>query len=376
MAGPLKLLIDAAVVRAAGRHLQRAWPAFDRRRFEALALQGLDALELKARAEHLCAALEVTLPGDFDDAAAVIEASLGAPVAIDAPSAPRNPADGLAGWVVWPLGMYVARHGIDAPARALATLHALTQRLTAEWALRPFVERHPALTLATLDRWTRDPSPHVRRLASEGTRPRLPWGSQLKSLIADPSPTLPLLRALQDDPSAYVRRSVANHLNDIARDHPALVAAWIETHLPGASLERAALLRHAARTLVKAGDRRVLTAFGVGRALVGKARLVLSPRRIAIGQALRVVVELRSTARRAQPLAIDYVVHHVKADGSTADKVFKGWKLQLPPGEALRLEKTHAVRPITTRRYHAGQHRVELQVNGRVVAADAFVLSL
>ncbi len=114
-------------------------------------------------------------------------------------------------------------------------LHAITQRFTAEWAIRPFIVAHPALCFATLERWVDDPSVHVRRLVSEGSRPRLPWGLQLKSLIADPTPTLPLLEALQDDASEYVRRSVANHLNDIAKDHPQLIAQWLERHLPGAS---------------------------------------------------------------------------------------------------------------------------------------------
>src|SRR5439155_5352418 len=132
-------------------------------------------------------------------------------------------------------------------------------------AIRPFIVRHPALAFATLARWTTDPSPQVRRLVSEGSRPRLPWGLQLKSLIADPSPTLPLLEALMDDESEFVRRSVANHLNDIAKDHPALVAEWIETHLPGASAQRRALLRHASRTLIKRGDARILKAWGLGR---------------------------------------------------------------------------------------------------------------
>ena len=125
-----------------------------------------------------------------------------------------------------------------APERGLAALQAMTQRLTAEFAIRPFIVRHPALVFETLAHWTRDRSAHVRRLCSEGSRPRLPWGLRLNALIDDPSPTLPILAALQDDPSEYVRRSVANHLNDIAKDHPALVAGWLATHLPGASAER------------------------------------------------------------------------------------------------------------------------------------------
>src|SRR5690606_37257126 len=127
-----------------------------------------------------------------------------------------------------------------------------------------------------------DASPHVRRLASEGSRPRLPWGLQLKRLIADPSPTLPLLEALLDDPSEYVRRSVANHLNDIAKDHPALVVEWVVRHLPGVSAERRALLKHASRTLIKKGDARMLKAWGLGRRYAGTTALSITPKKLRV----------------------------------------------------------------------------------------------
>lgn len=389
MAEPFKLLFDAAVVDAMGRHLQRVAPTFDRATFEARALAGLDALALKARAMQLADALEATLPAEFGLAADWLEAAL-APVAASDPEAAgeadaaevaevdlgalRSNDAGLAGWAVWPMTEFVARRGLADPQRALAALHAMTQRFSAEWAIRPFIERHPALTFATLARWCQDPSPHVRRLVSEGSRPRLPWGQRLKGLVADPAPTLPLLAALQDDPSAYVRRSVANHLNDIAKDHPALLADWLERHLPGASPARRALLRHACRTLIKQGDARVLAAWGEGAALVGLARLHLTPARLRLGEALTLAVELDSGARQAQTLVVDYVVHHVKANGGTSPKVFKGWNLTLRPLELRPLVKRHVLRRITTRRYHPGLHRVELQVNGRMLAEATFEL--
>jgi 3-methyladenine DNA glycosylase AlkC len=253
MPEPFKNFINADTVRKASKHLTQAWPDFNGKRFEKLAVHGLEALELKARAQHLRSALEATLPQDFSRAAAVIEASL-APMTAEADNeqSPKPGTEGLSGWVIWPLADYIAQRGLVHPQRALAALHALTQRLTAEWAIRPFIEHHPALAFDTLMQWTKDPSPHVRRLVSEGSRPRLPWGAQLKGLIADPSPTLPLLAALQDDPSAYVRRSVANHLNDIAKDHPALLAQWLEQQLPTASAERRALLKHAAASSSRA----------------------------------------------------------------------------------------------------------------------------
>jgi len=286
-----------------------------------------------------------------------------------------NGADeGLHGWLLWSVGEYVARRGIEHPERALQTLHALTQRFTAEFAIRPFIVAHPELVFRTLHIWTTDPSAHVRRLVSEGSRPRLPWGVQLKSLVANPAPSLPLLHALQDDPSDYVRRSVANHLNDIAKDHPALVAEWLETHLEGASAERSALLRHASRTLIKRGDARVLRVWGIGASLKGTVTLRITPRRVRVGEHVTLAIRVNSRSRRTQKLAIDYVVHHVKADGLTSPKVFKGWQFDLAGGEERVLEKRHSMKRITTRRYYPGQHRIDIQVNGSVVASDVFAL--
>lgn len=375
MAEPFKLLLNETVVRALARHLARvSRGAFEADRFAMLATGGLDELEFKARAVHIASALEATLPADFVLAADWLEAALGPPGEGDELAGFACGPEGVAGWIVWPMTDYVARHGLVRPERALAALHAMTQRFSAEWALRVFIERHPALTWATLRRWSSDPSAHVRRLVSEGSRPRLPWGLQLRGLIADPGPTLPLLERLQDDPSPYVRRSVANHLNDIAKDHPALLSDWLARHLPGASNERRALLRHACRTLIKAGDRRVLEAWGLARGLDGQATLSVAPASIVLGEAVELTVALHGGAA-LQSLVIDYLVHHVKADGRTSAKVFKGWQLQLRPGEQRTLRKRHAVKPITTRVYYPGVHRVELQVNGEVVAGTAFELS-
>ncbi len=375
MAEPFKNFLDARLVRAMGKHLHAASPAFDRERFEALALAGLDALELKARCHHLCDALEQTLPGEFSAAAAVMEAALAPPRDAD-DSALGARGEGLAGWAVWPLTEFVARHGHDDVPRALAALHAMTQRFSAEWAIRPFILRHPDPTWATLGQWVQDPSAHVRRLVSEGSRPRLPWGMVLTPLIVDPAPTLPLLRALQDDPSDYVRRSVANHLNDIAKDHPGVVVDWVREHLPGAPVPRRALLRHASRTLIKQGHPAMLAAWGLGDAFAGKLRFALAPAQVAVGESVQLTLHLKSTAQAAQRLVIDYAVHHVKAAGHSTPKVFKGWSLELGAGESRTLAKRHSLKPVTTRRYHAGSHRVEIRINGQSVAEASFELAL
>jgi 3-methyladenine DNA glycosylase AlkC len=371
---PFKNLLNAALIDTAAGHFARHQRRFDRQRFVHLASDGLAALEMKARAMQICAALEATLPARFADAAGVIEASLAPPR--DGLWGQHSADDGLAGWILWPVGEFVARRGLDEPERALQVLHGLTQRFTAEFAIRPFIVRHPDLVFATLRRWCSDDSAHVRRLVSEGSRPRLPWGLQLRQLIADPSPTLPLLEALQDDPSEYVRRSVANHLNDIAKDHPALVVDWLRRHLPDAGTERRALLRRASRTLVKQGHAPALQAWGVGGAFKGEATLLVRPKRVKLGESVTITLRLVSTAARAQTLAIDYAVHHVKANGSSSPKVFKGWQLILAPRTGITLARSHSMRLVTTRRYHAGHHVVHVQVNGRVVAEAGFDLQM
>ncbi|PXW97917.1 3-methyladenine DNA glycosylase AlkC [Sphaerotilus hippei] len=377
MAEPFKLLINEAVVTALAHHLQRVagTGAFDAAAFRHRALDGLDTLELKARAGHVASALEAHLPADFDRAAGWLEATLGEVIPPDLQVLPpRDLAQGMGGWGLWPMTEFVARRGLADPERALQALHAMTRRFTAEWAVRPFLLEHPALTLATFERWCRDPSAHVRRLVSEGSRPRLPWGVQLRPLIADPAPTLSLLAALQDDPSAYVRRSVANHLNDIAKDHPEVVVQWLERHLESACDDRRVLLRHASRTLIKQGHARALACWGLGRAFEGRVAFAVSPARIVLGEAVGLELQLQSLARQPQALEVDYVVHHVGAGGRARPKVFKGWKLTLAPGEARTLSRRHVMRPVTTRRYYPGEHRVELQVNGQRCGEAAFEL--
>lgn len=381
MAEPFKNLINPELVRQVGHHLARVWPAFDRKAFEHAALKGLEELEFKARAVHLCTALERTLPADFHHAADVLEASIKpVPPALHEHDPDkdlgtlRTDDTGVAGWALWAYGEYIARHGLAHPDRALQAQHAFTQRFTAEFAIRPFIVAHPGRVFATLKRWVHDPSAHVRRLVSEGSRPRLPWGLRLQALVEDPSPTLPLLEALQDDPSEYVRRSVANHLNDIAKDHPETVVAWVNTHLPDAPPARVKLLRHACRTLIKQGHPGALRAWGIGEAFTGEISLKLGARRVAIGASLPIEVTLVATGPATQKLELDYRVHHVKANGDTAPKTFKGKRLEIAPGQRLQWVKQHSLKPVTTRRLHPGPHLLDIHVNGQKVAEAPFEL--
>jgi hypothetical protein len=181
---------------------------------------------------------------------------------------------------------------------------------------------------------------------------------------------------LQDDNSEYVRRSVANHLNDIAKDHPQLVVDWVKRYLPGASNERRALLSHASRTLIKQGNAGVLALWGAGSAFDGRCTLKAAPKRVVVGDNIQLTLTLHSTSHADQSLLIDYAVHHVKANGSASPKVFKGWKITLAAGESRTLLKQHSFKTVTTRRYHSGRHAIEVSVNGAVCASADIDLSL
>jgi len=368
MAEPFKEWINTdAITRLAGA-LSAARPDWSPAPFVAAATDGLGALELKDRVRHVAAALRARLAPAYPDALRHILDSLGPPL---------SSTEGVTeAFEVWPLCQFVEAYGLEHPALSLDAIHALTRRFSCEFAVRPYLLRHPEATLARLTAWTRDPDVHVRRLVSEGARPRLPWGVRLQPFVLDPTPVLPLLEALKDDPELYVRRSVANNLNDIAKDHPALVVSTAERWSEGASPERQKLVRHALRTLIKQGDPGALAVLGYGPPQVTLEAFAVDTPAVAMGGALTFSVRLRSTASGPQRLLLDYAVHHKKKNGTLTPKVFKWTTRELGPGEALELSRRHPIRPITTRKYYAGEQRVELLVNGASLGILPFALTV
>lgn len=224
-----KEVFNSLSITQMGAAIFHTWSKFDQATFFALATHDLSALEMKARSNQIVSALTLTLPDDFTHAAHILVQSLAPVHAIDKSSSgwTNNTAaeQGIGNWLIMPSADYIALHG-NTPEHfdlSMAALHAMTKRFSAEFAIRKFIITQPTKTFNILQQWTRDPDKHVRRLVSEGSRPRLPWGVRLQGLVLDPSPTLALLESLKNDPEDYVRLSVANHLNDIAKDHPALV---------------------------------------------------------------------------------------------------------------------------------------------------------
>jgi 3-methyladenine DNA glycosylase AlkC len=365
MAEPLKHLIGPHTARATADAVTGAWAAFDHAAFLADILPALDTLELMQRGQCIADALLRHLPDDFEAAAAILHDCL-----------PTQERPGLSGWALLSFNQYIAAHGRSHLDTALQLLKELTPHFTAEFGIRPFIADDQDKAIAIIATWVSDPNHHVRRLASEGTRPRLPWAMRLPKLVSDPAPILPILEALVDDEEDYVRRSVANSLNDIAKDHPDLVADFVESHTDGASKNRLWLLKHASRTLVKKGHAKALANFGYEPLNDVTATLDLSTDRIAFPGELVFEIRLANGGAESRTVLLDYAIHHQKKDGSLTPKVFKGKSLVLGAGETVTMRKRHALRPITTRVYHPGLHRLEILLNGTSVATGDFHLDL
>lgn len=359
---------DGAAADALAAQIRAVMPDFDTSTFRAKATHGIESLAFSGRVQSFSRALAASLPQDIPEALRVLTASL-------PPSLPNCDAV-TDGWLQWPVGQFIADHGVPWFEASMEAMLALTQCFTSEFAVRPFVETYPKEVSARFLSWTQHANPHVRRWCSEGLRPRLPWGKRLRALCEDPTPIWPIVEALIDDPEPYVWRSVANNLNDIAKDHPEQVLArcegW-EAEAKQQGLNRGRVIRHALRSLVKEGHPRALAVFGCARSDTVRATLHIRDQEVHAGGTVLLEASLVHEGSAPIEVIIDYQVHDARPKGGGM-KVFKWRRATLKPGELLRLEKRHPMRVTTVRRLYPGQHRVVLQVNGQDLATHTFVL--
>lgn len=367
MAEPLKNMYnaDTPFIGALTTALKNAYPAFDTAIFLATVYDDQwEARELKARMRHITTSLRSVLPDDYANALAILR------------EASRLMGDGFVfATAVFP--DFVEVYGLDAWDISLPALEQFTQQSSAEFAVRPFILRDSERMMAQMRAWSTHENHHVRRLASEGCRPRLPWAMALPAFKADPAPILPILDALKNDESEYVRRSVANNLNDIAKDNPQTVIDTLRGWQTHDSPEIAWITNHALRTLVKAGNPDALALLGFSHNADGEPtfaveNLTLTPALVMMGATLAFSFELASVIESPQDILVDYIVHHMRSNGQRTPKVFKLIKRTLAPGERITVSKKHSFKPITTRRYYPGAHALEIQVNGVVYAQQTF----
>ncbi|WP_424942318.1 DNA alkylation repair protein [Aliiroseovarius crassostreae] len=363
-------LINAEKVALLAGWLQRAAPGFEAAAFQAQVMARLPELELKARILWIAEVLEDHLPDDFSAAAEVIHKAL--PPELD----PTNSDDDFGDFIIDPFGQFVARNGLDDLDAALPLLHALTRRFSMEFAIRPFLIRHKARMQGVLSEWARDENYHVRRLASEGCRPNLPWGARIGWNVAE---TIPILNALHADPTRYVTRSVANHLNDIAKTAPDLVVDTLSRWRDVAQQdpkELAWMTRHACRTLIKQGHPGALDLLGFrpdAQVEMGEITLTPADGQVPIDTKLDFAFDL--TATREEPVIVDYVIRFQRPGGKIREKVFKLKNLTMTPGQTLRLSKSHFFKGnATTFRLYPGTHYLMVQVNGQMLGGVPFAL--
>ncbi len=339
--------------------IKDVYPAFDADRFVALVFdQTWSGLELKNRMHHITRSLGATLPQHYGDALEILKRSI--------PS--------VHGFEVMVCPDFVELYGQEDPDRSLPALGYFTQFGSSEFAIRPFLDRDPERTIPYLLRWADDPDPRVRRLASEGSRPRLPWAMGLPAFKRDPSPILPLLEKLKNDESETVRRSVANNLNDIAKDHPQTVIALCKRWI-GVSPNTDKLLKHACRGLLRSGNSQAMRLFGFFPAAKAAIKnLRLSPASIRIGGALVMSFVLQIGGKSTQTVRLEYGITFARPGGRESRKVFQLSEKRFTPGSHT-ITKRHAFADLSTRKHHPGRHTVEIIINGNRAALARFVVT-
>ncbi len=357
-----KNLINESVVKKISLEISKVHPAFNQKKFQKL-LPALGSLELKARVLLITSYLKSELPANYKDALAILVEVI--------------ESNKLKGFELWPFSEYISQFGLDHFDESMKAMYHLTSRFTSEFAVRPFLIKNHVRVLKYFSKWASDKDAHVRRWVSEGSRPLLPWGQRIPLFVMDPTHTLLLLDKLRFDEELYVRKSVANHLNDISKNHPQVVIEILrlwQKDVPAQHAEKIKWIsRHALRTLIKKGHEGALKLMGVaGKADVKLAKFKLNKKRFGLNDEMVFSFELQSTSRKVQKLIIDYSIDFIKANGKSGKKVFKLKTLELASLDSILITKKHSLKPITTMKFYSGIHHLRLHVNGEIVGGITF----
>ena len=318
--------------------------------------EGWEARELKQRMRHISVVLERYLEGNYAEKLHTVLQT------IEAIKVEGNREESVE-YMFFP--DFVEVFGLDDYDTSIKAMEQITQFTSCEFAIRPFIIRYEKQAVVQLKKWCKHKSEHVRRLASEGCRPRLPWAMALPAFKKDPAPILPILEKLKNDPSEYVRRSVANNLNDIAKDNPELLVS-IAQKWKGKSKETDALVKHACRTLLKQGIPEVMELFGFGSVENLKIEeFKVNTPQIAIGDAVEFSFQLKNTAHQPALVRLEYGIYYQKANGSLSRKVFKISEKEYSANSVTEVIRKQSFRLITTRVFHPGLHQVSIILNGQ-----------
>ncbi|MBL7857714.1 MAG: hypothetical protein JNM57_08490 [Cyclobacteriaceae bacterium] len=356
---PLKEMFNPAYYAVLAATIQQVYKPFPSEKFLKQAIAPLPQLSLNERMRHTSVVLHACLPEDYRKSISILKECI--PL--------LKP-----GYTNLVFPDFVSQFGIHDVKISLEALHFFTQFGSSEFAIRTFLKQDIDRTIKTLYEWSEDDNEHVRRLSSEGSRPRLPWSFKLDAIIHNPTLTKPILDNLKQDDSLYVRKSVANHINDISKDSPEyvvrLVNRWNQNH-PHTSW----IVKRGCRSLFKQGDKQSLAAFNFTQDVsISLRKFNLTPDCIRIGEAISFQFELVSKKDKIQKLMVDYRIHYVKKSGSVLPKVFKLKELELAPGTSVSISKKQSFQDFTTRKHFPGKHILEILINGVVFKRIAFVV--
>lgn len=338
--------------------VKNVYPAFDEQLFMTLLLdEGWEQRELKQRTRHISITLRATLPPSYPDAIVVLSQLV-------------SECKGFE-YLFFP--DFIEVYGLTDWETSIEALKLFTLTSSAEFAVRPFIEQDPKRMMAIMEEWATDENEHVRRLASEGCRPRLPWAPALTMFKIDPAPIIPILELLRADDSEYVRKSVANNLNDITKDHPELVKSLGKSWL-GQNSKTDWIIKHACRTLLRQADSTTLALFGFHHAPTVELKdFNLSTDQIAIGDAFTFKFTFANPTTDATKLRIEYGIDFMKANGITRRKLFKITENTYLHGEYSYI-RSHSFKQLSTRKHYAGKHRIAIVINGVEMAGIDFLL--
>ncbi len=323
-----------------------------------------EAKELKQRVRHISTCLKEQLPGDYQIQVSYIIRLID--------QLENVGAKGGFEYMFFP--DFIEQYGLDDLETSLKAIEKITQFISCEFAIRPFLLNYQNEVMKHMLEWSQHPHHHVRRFSSEGCRPRLPWAMAIPQLKKEPAPILPILENLKNDESLFVRKSVANNLNDIAKDHPDVVVELV-TRWKGKSKETDWIIRHGCRSLLKKADEKAYELFGLsGKTNCEVSNLKLGKNKIKIGDRLNFSFDLKAISKKPSRLRLEYVVYYVKASGKQTRKIFKMAESDYHPTTIYSFKKEQRFQDFTTRKHFPGKHKIGILVNGQEMASKEFML--
>lgn len=363
--GLIKDIYSKAFYERLALSLEKVVPNFTAQKFmQAILPAAFVQMEWKERMQHTTQTLHLFMPVNYAQSAALL-----------APIIAQLKADGFSEHRLEFMFLpdYIATYGLADFENSVTALELVTQFISAEFAVRPFLLKYGSQMTDQMLSWSTHPNHHVRRFVSEGSRPRLPWAMAIPALKENPTALLPILENLKNDPHEYVRRSVANNLNDITKDNPAVVVN-IANKWKGLSKETDAIIKHACRSLLKKGHPEILSFYGLDATNLAITDLVIANPVVKVGDAVAFAFTVENNDTVARYIRLEYTLYYLKNNGTLAGKVFKISERTYQAGEKVEIKRKQSFKLITTRKFYLGHHKLSIMINGKETQLADFEL--